>query len=159
MAVGGTSIGRNPTTGDFEYEITWDQAGGGPSKYEARPSFQNSISAIVGSKRGLPDIALDANPETGVYVYNSTPVGSDAGWWVVGGTSVAAPSVAAIINAASASASSSAAELGTIYANMANAADFAGIVSGACGPNEGYPATKGWNFCSGAGAPLGFKGK
>ena len=36
------------------------------------------------------------------------------GWWVVGGTSVAAPSVAAIINAASASASSSAAELGTI---------------------------------------------
>ncbi len=40
---------------------------------------------------GVPDVAFDAAPNTGVYVYGQCR------WYAVGGTSVGAPNSAAII--------------------------------------------------------------
>ena len=71
VAVGGTTIARNPSTLAFEAEITWDQTGGGFSAYEPRPSYQSSVSAIPISSRGVPDVAAVGNPYTGVWVYMS----------------------------------------------------------------------------------------
>ncbi len=156
ISAGGTTTARNPVTGAFETEIAWQSSGGGPSLYETRPVYQNGISAMVGAARGTPDLSFDSNPFTGVWVYNSTFGGY---WWVVGGTSVAAPSLAGIINLAGHRASSSSTELTMLYQNRAKTAEFKDISSGDCGAYGGYLATKKWDFCTGIGSILGLAGK
>jgi len=153
VSVGGTSISRNSTTGAFQQELAWQSGGGGPSIYQSRPAYQNGISGIVQSRRGTPDVAANADPSTGVWVYVSPY------WYVVGGTSVAAPVWAGIVNSAGSFAAASQSELTTLYANGANAADFKDIGYGSCGPNQGYLASAGWDFCTGIGRPLGEVGK
>ena len=153
VSVGGTAISRNLSTGAFQREVAWQSGGGGPSLYEARPAFQNAISATVGAHRGTPDVAADADPATGVWVYDYPY------WYIVGGTSVAAPVWAGIVNAAAGFAASSQSELATVYANSANASDFRDIVTGSCGPNESHLVNGGWDFCTGVGSPLGTAGK
>ena len=160
VSVGGTSISRNPSTGAFQREIAWQSGGGGPSLYEPRPRYQNAIAATVNSRRGTPDISAVADPSTGVWVYDYPY------WYIVGGTSVATPVWAGIVNTARGGVNlaagflvTSPSELATIYANSANAWDFADIVDGSCGPNEGYLAAAGWDFCTGVGAPHGYSGK
>jgi kumamolisin len=149
VSVGGTSLSRNAITGDFQQELAWQSGGGGPSVYEPRPGYQNAISAIVQSRRGTPDVAADADPTTGAWVY-SYPY-----WYVVGGTSLAAPVWAGIANAAGKFYSSTQTELTTLYANSSNAANFTDVVQGSCGPNQGYLTAAGWDFCSGVGSPVG----
>lgn len=149
VAVGGTSVSRNPTTGAFLGETAWDNAGGGASVYVARPVYQNSVSTIIGgATRGVPDVAAVANPNTGVWVYDSNA----GGWIVVGGTSVASPVVAGITNNAGRFSLSSNAELTRLYANPSMSFD---VERGICGPYAGYWATAGWDFCSGIGSPAG----
>jgi len=155
VAAGGTTVRRNPSTGNYEAEVPWDAAGGGISAVEARPSYQSGISSIVGNYRGVPDLSFDSNPVTGVWVYD-TNVG---GWNIVGGTSVASPSLAGILNLAGRFYTSSSAELTTIYNNRAVAADFSDITSGYCGPYAGYSAASGWDFCTGVGTDKGTAGK
>jgi kumamolisin len=154
VSAGGTTVRRNPSTFNFISELPWDSAGGGVSSLEARPSYQNGIT-LVGNFRGVPDLSFDSNPITGVWVLDS----HQGGWFIVGGTSVASPSLAGIINSAGSFAASSNAELTTIYANMANTADFRGIVGGYCGPYAGYSAVAGWDFCTGVGVDTGKLGK
>jgi subtilase family serine protease len=149
VSVGGTSLSRNPTTGDFQQELAWQSGGGGPSVYETRPSYQSAISATVGNQRGTPDIAANADASTGAWVY-AYPY-----WYIVGGTSVAAPVWAGVVNAAGSFSSSSQAELTTIYSNQGTT----DITAGSCGPNQGYMVKGGWDFCTGLGSPLGEGGK
>ena len=48
--------------------------------------------------RGVPDVAYDADPNSGVAVYSSVPDGSGStGWMVVGGTSAGAPQWSALV--------------------------------------------------------------
>ena len=53
VAVGGTTIGRNPYSLNFVGEYSWEDSGGGYSSYEPRPSYQNSIVSLTGSSRGV----------------------------------------------------------------------------------------------------------
>jgi subtilase family serine protease len=145
VSVGGTSLSRNPTTGNFQGEVAWQLGGGGPSVYETRPSYQSAILAIVGTQRGTPDVAADADPSTGVWVY-AYPY-----WNIVGGTSVAAPVWAGIVNSAGGFSASTQSELSTVYTNPGTT----DITVGSCGPNQGYMAKGGWDFCTGLGSPLG----
>jgi hypothetical protein len=155
VSVGGTTNSRD-ASGNLQTQLAWSSTGGGPSKYESRPSHQSAISQIVGSKRGTPDVAADADPNTGVWVYN---VPYCNGWCIVGGTSAAAPVWAGIVNAAGRFSASSQAELSTIYSNLGKAADFTDIASGSCGPHQGYLAGSGWDFCTGGGTAFGTLGK
>jgi kumamolisin len=148
VSVGGTSISRNPTTGVYQTEVTWQSAGGGPSVYETRPTYQNGISGIVQGQRGIPDVAADANPSSGVWVYDSPY------WYIVGGTSLATPVWAGIVNAAGHFYPSSL-EFTVLYGNLGTK----DISAGTCGPNQGYLAGPGWDFCTGLGSPLGEGGK
>jgi kumamolisin len=149
VAVGGTSVSRNPITGALVGEAAWDSAGGGQSAYIARPLYQNSVSGIIGgTTRGVPDVAAVANPTTGVWVYDR----NQGGWIVVGGTSVASPVVAGITNNAGRFSSSSQVELTRIYADPSLSFD---ITRGICGPYAGYWAVVGWDFCTGVGSPMG----
>jgi kumamolisin len=152
VCVGGTGNSRNPVTGIFQGEIVWTSTGGGQSQYEARPTYQSPISGIVGTQRGVPDVAAVADPDTGVWIYNQY----NGGWFPIGGTSAATPIMAGIVNSAGIFAASSNAELTTIYSTVgAVGAGWNAITSGACGFFDGFPAVPGWDFCTGVGTPRG----
>jgi len=151
VSAGGTQVNRSG--GNYTNQTAWSSGGGGASKYESRPSFQNSIQSIVGTKRGTPDLSFDSSGGSPVAVYNSNCYG---GWLQVYGTSVASPSLAGIINAAGQFKSSSNAENTLIYSNMGYTAYFTDILSGSCGTHS---AATGWDFCTGVGVDKGLVGK
>jgi subtilase family serine protease len=151
ISAGGSSISRNPVTFDFEAHSVWDLDGGGPSAYESLAPFQ---SDVPGSTRDTPDISFDANPNTGVWMLNSSYYGLPT-WFIVGGTSVASPALAGIINSAGAFAASTEAEGTAIYGRTG----VTKISTGHCGPYNGYAAASLYNYCTGVGDAKGFKGK
>ena len=155
VCAGGTTINRD-SSGAFVSETGWSGSGGGSSKYEPRPPYQTAIVDIVGSKRGAPDFSFDADPNTGVSVYDSTVCNGLSGWLVFGGTSVSSPSLAGIVNLAGSKNNSSANELSTIYSNLGNASVFRDIVAGRAAR---YKATTGWDFVTGVGSNQGLDGK
>ena len=161
IAAGGTTISRNSSTGQFLLESAWQDAGGGPSLFEARPHFQDVVAGIVGPARGTPDLSFDANPTTGVWLVDTNLYeGQPGGFFIVGGTSVSTPALAGIINNAGEFHSSSQAENSEIYRNLFigrnNVRD---ILYGNCGINIGNFATPGWDFCTGVGSSVSLNGK
>jgi kumamolisin len=169
VSAGGLTNRRNPTTFNFIQQTGWVGAGGGQSAIESQPSYQSShasVQAVCGKVwRCTPDLAFDADPFTGVYIYDTFPFEGAFGlfgyfnWLIIGGTSVSAPSLAGIVNSAGGFAASSKAELTTIYGNMNNGADFFDITSAYCGPYMGFSAGPSYDFCSGVGADKGHSGK
>jgi subtilase family serine protease len=157
VAVGGTSLSRDPNTGSYFFESAWNSTGGGLSQYEPIPSYQANthIAKVVGTQRGVPDVAADADPRSGVWVWDS----GNFGWWIVGGTSLSSPVWAGIVSAAGNNLGSTNAELSTIYRNRYNRADYSDIKIGVCGPWNGYLTSSGYDFCTGVGSPLGYAGK
>lgn len=153
VCAGGTSVNR--TSGNFTSETGWSGSGGGPSAYESIPLYQSN-NGIAGTQRGVPDFSFDANPYTGVSVYDSTSCQGLSGWLVFGGTSVASPSLAGIVNLSGSTYNSSDTELNTIYSCYATAscygANFRDITSGAAGS---FSAATGWDFVTGVGSNLG----
>lgn len=154
VSAGGTTIHRN-SSGAFTSETGWSGSGGGPSKYETKLSYQNNVAGTNTTKRSAPDFSFDADPNSGVSVYDSTRCQGLSGWLVFGGTSVSSPSLAGIVNQAG-GASSTVSELKTIYANRTNTSDFRDITSGTAG---GFNAHSGWDFVTGVGSPKGLNGK
>jgi subtilase family serine protease len=88
-AVGGTSLTRASNTRGWT-ETAWSGAGSGCSAFELKPSWQRDAGC---SKRTVADVSADANPNTGVAVYDTYHSG---GWLVFGGTSVASPIIASV---------------------------------------------------------------
>jgi kumamolisin len=158
--VGGTSTNRNPFTGDFLYEGAWTLTGGGPSFFEPRPKYQNIIDHLAGPSRAVPDVALDSNPITGVWVLDTNLyAGQPGGWFIVGGTSVAVQAMGGIINAASHFHNSSAEELRHMYEHIFDFDAFNDITRDNCGPYGGFLAAPGYDFCTGLGSDHGYEGK
>src|SRR6266567_3857135 len=90
VSVGGTSL-KVASDGSYVSESAWNGSGGGLSAFENRPSYQDGFNSD--SKRGIPDVAMVADPNTGVSVYDT----DTGGFIVVGGTSVAAPMWAGVL--------------------------------------------------------------
>jgi kumamolisin len=75
LAVGVTSLQASQPTGAYKGEIAWnipavagsspEASGGGFSGLFPRPAYQDGIPGI-GSTRGVPDVAADADPGTGM---------------------------------------------------------------------------------------------
>jgi kumamolisin len=162
VAAGGTSINRNAQH-NFTSQTSWNEAGGGLSKYITIPSYQSAekkVKKVVGTQRGMPDFSFDANPSTGVVMYDTTPYDNQVlDWLVVGGTSVASPALAASINSANSFAASTAAELTKVYGDYTNKADWTDITSGACSNKGSIASKKGYDLCTGIGVPNGYAGK
>jgi hypothetical protein len=93
LAVGGTTLTLAPG-GNYGSETAWSYSGGGVSLYESKPSFQVNIA---GSMRSTPDVALNADPYTGYYIYDTVPYWDNSGWFQDAGTSAGAPQWAALI--------------------------------------------------------------
>ncbi len=161
VAAGGTRINRD-ASGSFLSETGWSGSGGGGSQWEARPSYQDIIQSIVGGSRGVPDYSFDADPNTGVSVYDSTSCKGFSGWLVFGGTSVASPSLSGIVNSAGSNRASSAAELSLLYQSVSNngltinSSTFRDILSGTAGS---FSAKPGWDFVTGIGSTMTLSGK
>jgi subtilase family serine protease len=98
IAVGGTTLKLTSGNGWLS-ESGWSGAGSGCSTLMPAPSWQASLGdwslTGCGSNRGVADVAADADPNTGAAVYDSTRYQGYAGWFQVGGTSLASPLVAA----------------------------------------------------------------
>ena len=90
VAVGGTTLTANLTTGAYSSETAWSDSGGGVSRYEPLPTYQSNAFGKYASGRTTPDVAYDANPSTGIDVV------SDGTLYEVGGTSVGTPQWAAL---------------------------------------------------------------
>jgi len=148
IGVGGTSL-QLTAAGTFSSEVAWSDSGGGLSVGESVPSYQASLGL---RGRGTPDIALDADPNTGVAVYDSTPADGYVGWLVFGGTSVGTPASAGIANLMGKSYSDSAAQLAAIYAKLGDATAYRDITKGHAGANL---AKVGYYLVTGVGCPLG----
>jgi subtilase family serine protease len=94
LSVGGTTLTLS-SSGSYQSESAWSSSGGGYSQFEAEPSYQASVQTT--GFRSAPDVAFDADPNTGVQVYETDPRSNQGSWQEVGGTSVGAPSWAGII--------------------------------------------------------------
>ncbi len=106
VAVGGTRLSLT-TGGEWAGETVWngDGAGGsGCSRSLAAPEWQTTEPdwPTVGcdSGRAVADVSADADPYTGVAIYDSTPESlgeqTGPGWISLGGTSLASPLVASV---------------------------------------------------------------
>ncbi|MEO5830633.1 MAG: pre-peptidase C-terminal domain-containing protein [Rhodanobacter sp.] len=81
VAVGGTTLNASTTT--WNSATVWVSGGGSSSTFEPQPSWQNGVAP--GTKRGLPDIAYDADPNSGSKIIVSGATQQ------YGGTSLSAP--------------------------------------------------------------------
>jgi subtilase family serine protease len=90
LAVGGTALSMSGNA--WAGESGWSNSGGGYSAYEKEPIWQQPDQKT--GYRSTPDVAYDANPSTGVYIYDSYGA---SGWYSVGGTSAGAPQWAGLI--------------------------------------------------------------
>lgn len=104
--VGGTTLNTTSSQGYVSESVWYDSApsngnayeggGGGVSAFWAIPSYQAGVtpqsSQFSKTMRNVPDVALDADLNTGFYIYCSTCTSQNgAGWGVWGGTSASAP--------------------------------------------------------------------
>jgi subtilase family serine protease len=97
-AVGGTRLLAD-VNGTWQSEPLWRGSGGGVSQYFGEPLWQRFLprteQGVLGGKRGLPDVAYNADPRAGVSIYLGIP-GVPAGYYVLGGTSAGSPQWAGI---------------------------------------------------------------
>ena len=134
LAVGGTSLTLNPPS-----ETAWAGSGGGTSAY-----FPKGAA----TKRALPDIAADADPNTGFPIWQGA-----SGWGVTGGTSLASPVSAASYAAELGSRGALNGGLGDLHNALRSApvSEFRDIISGSNGTSSAGP---GYDQVTGWGAPL-----
>lgn len=153
VAIGGTRLSVD-ATGNYISEQGWSGSGGGISTFEPLPGYQSG--AIHGLwRRGAPDVAFDADPASGVPVYDSYNGGS-LPWIQVGGTSFSSPAWAGVIAVANQgralagldSLDGATQTLPLLYSLPG--ADFHDIVAG----SNGLAAGAGYDLVTGRGSPM-----
>ena len=155
VAVGGTTLNLD-LFNTFQSETAWSGSGGGTSTVEPEPAYQYQYQGT--GQRTIPDVSFDADPNTGVPVYDSYNNGSGSPWGEVGGTSLACPCWAGLIaDANSRRASKNLPTLNTGDPTQTLEAlyslppgDFRDITSGS---NGDYSAGVGYDEVTGRGSP------
>jgi pseudomonalisin len=143
IGVGGTSV-LSPSGPS---EIAWYAGGGGLSPLEPAATFQSGTPAYgVGAlpARGVPDVSLDADPESGYDVVVGGTVQT------IGGTSASAPSWQGIWARVQGDHSGALGFAGPVLYSSAESAAFHDIILGA---NGLYPAGPGYDLVTGLGTP------
>jgi kumamolisin len=157
LACGGTRLSTSGADA-IASEVVWNDgtqggaSGGGVSQVFALPPWQQGLSLEQGevpaalAMRGVPDVAGNADPQTG---YQVRVDGTDL---VIGGTSAVAPLWAALIARIGASTQRAPGFWNAqLYASPAALRDITQ------GNNGAYEATQGWDGCTGLGSPNGSK--
>ena len=169
IGVGGTTLNgcSDTSCAGFTSETAWSDSGGGISAYEKIPAYQSAyggpvsdessggISALTGGQRAIPDVSFDANPDTGVSVYDSTAYESQTGWFTLGGTSVGAPNWAGILAVGEGSAGrlqGAQKVYGSGYLSFLR--DITSGTNGSCGAD--CTAGTGYDLVTGLGSPMSY---
>ncbi|HEX3792518.1 MAG TPA: protease pro-enzyme activation domain-containing protein [Pseudonocardiaceae bacterium] len=146
-SVGGTTLTLSGTS--YGSEKAWSDAGGGVSTVFAKPSWQPGTN----TKRTVPDVSSNADPNTGFSVFSA------GSWTEFGGTSCAAPlwsGFTALYNQKAATAGK--ANLG--FGNPAFYQLLGGSSYGTTfhdvktGSNQDFSATTGYDEVTGIGSPI-----
>ena len=161
IAVGGVTL---PTTAGGKATAWSDGGSGCETAFRAANGQPSAVTALCGGHRAAADVSAEADPNTGVAVYDTYApyTHQPADWTIVGGTSASAPYIGGLFARAGHLASVEGPN--TLYA--APAADFTDVTSG---NNEAlltcaaYPdiskkicnAGTGWDGPTGIGIPNG----
>jgi kumamolisin len=160
-AVGGTTLTVAAPSGLYFDEQAWSGSGGGISGIWTIPDYQTTAAAdadpsamVSTTMRNVPDVSLNADPNTGYAFY------VDGGWGVVGGTSCAAPlwaSFTALVNEQRTAGGGSTLGFANyplygIFGTSRYSKDFHDIT---VGDNQFYPAKAGYDDATGLGTYIG----
>jgi hypothetical protein len=156
VSVGGTSLSTSTNSRGWTESVWGSSAGGegtgsGCSADSSKPTWQTDTGC---ARRTDNDVAADADPNTGVAVYDTY---SQGGWLEVGGTSASSPMIAAVYALAGTPAA------GTypgsyIYSHTGNLFDVTTGADGSCSPaylctgEVGYDGPTGWGTPNGTAA-------
>ena len=99
-SLGGTQLhlddAGNRTAPDNVWNDDFGAAGGGLSQVFGRPDYQDGVRSVVGNHRGTPDVSMTADFDGGgIFYWSYNPARN--GWFISGGTSMAAPMFAGIV--------------------------------------------------------------
>ena len=156
VAVGGTTLFVD-STGAYDTEVAWNAGGGGISALENTTFWQQGVVPGGNVGKGLPDISMDADPNTGAsLIVNGAPA-------VVGGTSLSSPLSMGVwarlvaahkgkLGFASPILYKLAAGTTLTQQSTANPVPYVGGFNDVTvGTNGAYVATPGWDFTTGLG--------
>ncbi len=158
LSCGGTTLDADATSGAIYSETVWNDGpaqgvtGGGVSDRFDLPAWQAraGVPTVNGFRgRGVPDVAADADPETGYWVR------VDGRELTIGGTSAAAPFWAALIARLVEAAGPLSPVLPKFYGLAAAGGPPNGFRDITSGDNGAYRAEPGWDACTGLGVPNG----
>ena len=168
-SVGGTQLHLGPSGNRLLPDNVWNDTNvlgspaagsGGTSVYFSRPAYQNAVSSVVGSARGVPDVAMSAAVDGAALVYlGFMPV--PPGFYLIGGTSEASPLFSGVVAIADQAAGH---DLGLLNPKLYSAAAAPGISDITIGNNTvtfpqggktytvpGWLAAPGYDLASGLG--------
>lgn len=143
IGCGGTTI--DIVNNKIVNETVWSGTGGGYSKFFGKPVYQD----ITGTARGVPDIAGNADPNTGYIIY------MNGVFKMVGGTSAVAPLYAGLNAICSQPIGTVPFMNGVTYLYRSEVCY--DIVEGNNGPLGKWDAKVGWDPCTGNGRIYGVK--
>jgi subtilase family serine protease len=167
-AAGGTSLSSASNARGWT-ESVWSGSGSGCSAFEPKPSWQTDPGC---SKRTDNDVAADADPNTGLGVYDTyNGCGSSFlcdlliqlglvqgldGWAQVGGTSLSSPLIASVYALAG---NASTVNYGSYpYSHASSLFDVTSGSDGTCSPSYLCTAGTGYDGPTGNGTPNGTRG-
>lgn len=170
-AVGGTTLHLDASD-NYQFETVWDDTsnnagagGGGVSQIFGMPDYQRFALSPQARKqlsghRGIPDISYNADDfNSAILVYLSFLGPSNAGYYLIGGTSEGAPQWAGIVADLNQYSGVHLGFLNPALYLLGALGEFGDIGrditigSNAYGGVPGYNATKGWDPASGWGTP------
>ncbi len=162
LGVGGTKLtAASLAPPKIKSEVVWNEelrqegaGGGGVSALFSKPSYQDGVNVPPSVNpphnvgRGVPDVAADADPESGVVVMNVDGVNLEP----IGGTSAATPLWAALVARLNQGLNTRCGFLNEVLYTMFPKGVFHDITEG---NNGSYQAQPGWDACTGLGTPDG----
>jgi kumamolisin len=153
LGCGGTKLAAS--SGVISSEVVWNDGlgatGGGLSKIFPVPAYQSAAGVANGNRRGVPDVAGDADPDTGYLVR------IDGAEFIIGGTSAVAPLWAGLVALMNENLGESAGFLHPYLYKQPAAATFRDITEGSNDVSGLglFAAGPGWDPCTGMGTPDG----
>ena len=157
VSVGGTKLTTASNSRGWT-ESVWNTGpgegtGSGCSSVEPQPSWQTALGLTGCSRRIDNDVAADADPSTGVAVYDTS--NGNGGWNEVGGTSASSPMLAAMYALAGSPGNTPAND---IYTHKSSFYDVTTGNDGSCSPAYLCTAQTGYDGPTGIGTPAGIAG-
>jgi kumamolisin len=181
VSAGGTTVNRLSTNLAFKSEGCWAGSGGGVSSQETYVTAFTTANTgpwadyqypIFGeANRATPDMSFNADPNSGVIIYDCAYAGGSCFYYQVGGTSVASPSLAGIVNNAANKLGTgringttgtgyyTAEEDNLLYSQLGGAAAYKKNFYDVTTFNNGCAVGSHWDYCTGVGSPRGLLGK